>query len=565
MSDSRSASFISTKTKSSSQQAKTKKKKKIEPYISPFVLQAKQRAEERIRIVKKAQQNYSSNSKQNKSIDQIPKKDWDFTPPAAPLFDPNLKKTEIFKIEPKSKRNENDISRSNISNIEIDDSELQETYMNNKLTGTSSRYSGGLTKKLTSSENVPNQEIEKYNTNHYLKNDLQNSFDTINTRVSSTTSYHSHPSTSNISKIQITPAHQNKYSDISDIPPPPDTIPISSSTLPPPVPDYSNKTIPTHLSSTDQYATTSAVNSCSCCKGECCKFCNNPSYLRECEEKTKRAREYYSKLLTNRLSEIIKQRKELVDNSLQSRLQTSTINTNSNTLYQNTNVTATQMMQGMSSFMISLSEILSQMNEINRRNVNKIKIHKEKEKIKKENIKYIQQIENEKAEFLARQDPYQIYKSTMIDHDLGEYDENNFVNLSIDNKNQNKNKSKTKESDSILFDDFKPTPPQPHLYNHNSKSSLLDAIMSKLQSIDNTEKDIMNYLENPDEYEKSKKLNNKNERILINNNESEISYKSQFITDLPKVVKLKVPSYPKLELNKDKEDEFLEFHKDLTQ
>jgi hypothetical protein len=65
------------------------RKPKIEPYVSPFVLKAKKKAEDRAAKAKKVM----------KPRLQLPvQNDWDKNVSTPGLFDPNLKKNEIFRI-----------------------------------------------------------------------------------------------------------------------------------------------------------------------------------------------------------------------------------------------------------------------------------------------------------------------------------------------------------------------------------------------------------------------------------------------------------------------------------
>lgn len=65
------------------------RKPKIEPYVSPFVLRAKKKAEDRAAKAKKVL----------KPRIQLPvQNDWDKNVATPGLFDPNLKKSEIFRV-----------------------------------------------------------------------------------------------------------------------------------------------------------------------------------------------------------------------------------------------------------------------------------------------------------------------------------------------------------------------------------------------------------------------------------------------------------------------------------
>lgn len=67
----------------------TTRKPKIEPYVSPFILQAKKQAEERAAKAKKFLKPKLNLPVQN---------DWDENVVTPGLFDPKLKKQEIFRI-----------------------------------------------------------------------------------------------------------------------------------------------------------------------------------------------------------------------------------------------------------------------------------------------------------------------------------------------------------------------------------------------------------------------------------------------------------------------------------
>jgi hypothetical protein len=92
MSSSRDVSFISSQSRASTASKRLKKKKKIEPYISPFILNAKKIADERARK--------ALSILKPKSLVPVVN-DWDLNTKSPGLFDPTIKKKEIFRIEPR--------------------------------------------------------------------------------------------------------------------------------------------------------------------------------------------------------------------------------------------------------------------------------------------------------------------------------------------------------------------------------------------------------------------------------------------------------------------------------
>jgi hypothetical protein len=91
--DNHNISFQSNQSrKSSISHANIKKKQKIEPYISPFILNAKRTAEERARKAMKILK-----PKENVPVYN----EWDTNTRTPGYFDPELRKQEIFKIEPR--------------------------------------------------------------------------------------------------------------------------------------------------------------------------------------------------------------------------------------------------------------------------------------------------------------------------------------------------------------------------------------------------------------------------------------------------------------------------------
>jgi hypothetical protein len=78
--------------KSSISHGNIKKKQKIEPYISPFIKNAKRTAAERAREAMKI-------LKSQKNV--VVYNEWDQNTRAPGYFDPDLKKQEIFRLEPR--------------------------------------------------------------------------------------------------------------------------------------------------------------------------------------------------------------------------------------------------------------------------------------------------------------------------------------------------------------------------------------------------------------------------------------------------------------------------------
>lgn len=80
-----------------------KKAKRVQPYISPFILEARRKAEERARQAKTSRSKVPS------------KNDWDNNNHTPGYFDPHLKKQEIFKISPRNQRKEQENQQSRVS------------------------------------------------------------------------------------------------------------------------------------------------------------------------------------------------------------------------------------------------------------------------------------------------------------------------------------------------------------------------------------------------------------------------------------------------------------------
>jgi hypothetical protein len=69
---------------------------KVDPYVSPFILNAKKKAEERAKLARmKMRKNHSPS-----------RNEWDITPVNSGLFDPTIRKQEIFRLGPRSQKNE---------------------------------------------------------------------------------------------------------------------------------------------------------------------------------------------------------------------------------------------------------------------------------------------------------------------------------------------------------------------------------------------------------------------------------------------------------------------------
>lgn len=93
-------SFLSRRSSSSTNNRKLPKGKAIQPYVSPFVLNAKKRAEDRVkrtRLSAAARAQLTGGAMNN---------NWDNTPARSGLFDPSIKKQEIFKLEPRNAVNQ---------------------------------------------------------------------------------------------------------------------------------------------------------------------------------------------------------------------------------------------------------------------------------------------------------------------------------------------------------------------------------------------------------------------------------------------------------------------------
>ena len=79
---------------------------KVEPYVSPFILNAKRKAEERAKFARLKLKNRHSPGRSA----------WDKTPANTGLFDPTIRKQEIFRLGPASN---NDVSKEKIKDSDI--------------------------------------------------------------------------------------------------------------------------------------------------------------------------------------------------------------------------------------------------------------------------------------------------------------------------------------------------------------------------------------------------------------------------------------------------------------
>lgn len=92
-------SFTSGRSKSNSYKPKTKR---VEPYVSPFVTEAKKRAEERVR---ERMSKYKVPRKSSPPPVKVHDSgEWNNNVQAPVLFDPQLRRQEIFRIEPRNQR-----------------------------------------------------------------------------------------------------------------------------------------------------------------------------------------------------------------------------------------------------------------------------------------------------------------------------------------------------------------------------------------------------------------------------------------------------------------------------
>lgn len=112
------SSFVSARSSRSG--TRKPKSKRIEPYVSPFVLEANRRAQQRVR--ERLSRARPPRIPSPPPVFQHDSGEWNNSVQAAGLFDPALRKQEIFRLEPRNRRANNENQRPQSQNAAANDS-----------------------------------------------------------------------------------------------------------------------------------------------------------------------------------------------------------------------------------------------------------------------------------------------------------------------------------------------------------------------------------------------------------------------------------------------------------
>lgn len=124
------SSFVSGRSSRSG--TRKPKTKRLEPYISPFVLEANKRAQQRVR--ERMSRARPPRIPSPPPVFQHDSGEWNNSVQSAGLFDPALRKQEIFRLEPRNRRNNNANQRpqsQNFSNSGVRSDSTTTTTSNN--------------------------------------------------------------------------------------------------------------------------------------------------------------------------------------------------------------------------------------------------------------------------------------------------------------------------------------------------------------------------------------------------------------------------------------------------
>ena len=106
------SSFVSGRSSRSG--TRKPKTKRLEPYISPFVLEANKRAQQRVK--ERLSRARPPRIPSPPPVFQHDSGEWNKSVQSAGLFDPALRKQEIFRLEPRNRRNITESQRPQAQN-----------------------------------------------------------------------------------------------------------------------------------------------------------------------------------------------------------------------------------------------------------------------------------------------------------------------------------------------------------------------------------------------------------------------------------------------------------------